>query len=743
MQTSLSYLVCVTKRARSLSSRVIAVLRTSVIGGIVVAALVYPIAAMAGLGIKAGADQIDVEAGQLPDTVPAQTTRVFASDGTTLLAQFYDEHRIQTPIVNVSEFMKQAIVAAEDARFYSHHGVDFKGVARAFVANHRSGQVSQGASTLTMQYVRNVLRDSARTPEEVAAATEQTGARKLREIRLALAIERRLNKIQILERYLNLAYFGHRAYGITAASEVYFDKEPADLTLTEAATLAGLVQAPSTYDPAGDRGAATDRRNYVIDRMVDLGYVARAVADQAKPLPVQLRLTEPPNDCISTSRNDWGFFCDLFKSWWTDQPAFGASPQERLERLRRGGYRIVTSLDPGLQAGAQQHVTAKEPVTSTFAHGVVAIEPGTGRVKAMAVNRVYSLDQSHNGRQTDRRRGTKILGSYPSTVNPLLGGGDLPGFQAGSTFKLFTMLAALEQGRPLSTSFYAPETYRSIYPSGPGEPASCGNRWCPSNAGTSMTGQQTIWSGFGKSVNTFFVQLEQKAGADNAVRMAERLGLRWRTGIDQTQASPPHAADWGAFTLGVADTTPLEMANAYATVAADGSYCEPLPVLSITGPDGRPVTTTDAKAEPVEVAAPRCHQAVQPEVARAAVDAARCVTGYGAATGGCGGWSTAPQVYPLVKRPVAGKTGTTDNNRAAWFVGISPALAVSSFIADPDNPFHAVGGGNHWKPIQSAAETLRDALASTPVRDFTAPAPTTAYGPGGAPQRSYRHGTRR
>jgi membrane peptidoglycan carboxypeptidase len=731
-----------TPHARGLAGRVAALVRAGLIAGIVVAALLYPIAAVAGLGLKAGAQQINADADSLPDAVPAQTTRVYAADGTTLLAQFYDEHRIQTPITNVAESMKQAIVAAEDARFYQHHGVDFKGIARAFVANHRSGQVAQGASTLTMQYVRNVLRDSAKTPEEVEAATEQTGARKLREIRLALAVERKLDKTQILERYLNVAYFGHRAYGITAASEVYFDKEPADLTLPEAATLAGLVQAPSTYDPAGDRTAATDRRNYVIDRMVDLGYVARVDADAAKALPIQLHLTNPPNDCISAAHNDWGFFCDLFKSWWTDQPAFGASPQERLERLRRGGYRVVTTLDPGLQASAQQHVTAKEPVTSTFALGAVAIEPGTGHVKAMAVNRVYSLDQSHNGQQTDRfRRGTKVVGSYPNTVNPLLGGGDLPGFQAGSTFKMFTMLAALEQGNPLSTSFYAPQTYRSTYPSGPGEPASCGNRWCPSNDNASMTGTQTVWSGFGKSVNTFFVQLEQRVGAANAVHMAERLGLRWRTSIDQVQASPAHANSWGAFTLGVADTTPLEMANAYATVAADGTYCEPLPVVSIAGPDGQPVTSHG-----VEVAAPRCHQAVQPEVARAAVDAARCVTGYGAATGSCGGWSTAPQVYPLVKRPVAGKTGTTDNNRAAWFVGIAPALAVASFIADPDNPFHAVGGGNHWKPIQTAAETMRDGLANTPVRDFVAPTVVSAYGAGGQPHRSAggrRHGSRR
>nr|WP_308442093.1 transglycosylase domain-containing protein [Planosporangium flavigriseum] len=708
----------------------IILVRTGLIMGVVVAALALPLAAVVGYGVKASVDQINSQAQSLPDVPPAQTSRVYAADGTTLISQFYEENRTPTPLAQVSPFVAQAIVAAEDSRFYDHHGVDVKGIARAFVTNSRSGQVAQGASTLTMQYVRNVLRQAARTPQELQAATEQTPARKLREMQLAVAVEQRLSKTEILERYLNIVYFGHQAYGIAAASGVYFSKRPAELTLPEAAMLAGLVQAPSAYDPAGDQRAATTRRDYIIDRMASTGQLTRAVADQAKGQPIALRLSEPPSDCGSTAENSWGFFCDLVKSWWMEQPAFGSTPQERLSRLRRGGYRIVTSLDVNLQGSAQRNLTAKEATNSAFAHGLVAIEPGTGRVRAMAVNRVYAVDQSHNGPKVDQQgRPTNTTGTYPNTVNPLLGGGDLPGFQAGSTFKLFTMLAALEAGKPLATSINSPRKYRSNYPAAAGEPASCGNRWCPSNASAAMTGQQTMWSGFGKSVNTYFVQLEQQVGADKAVAMAERLGLRWRTATDKLQASADNAAGWGAFTLGVADTTPLEMANAYATIAADGSYCEPLPVLNITDPDGAPVMSGE---KPVDVAAPRCRQVFNPEVARAAVDAARCVTGYGAATSGvCGGWSTAPTVYPTVKRPVAGKTGTTDNNQAAWFVGFSPTLSVASFIADPDNPLHPVGTANLNKPIRSAAETLRDALAGAPARDFAAPAATTAYGPGG------------
>jgi membrane peptidoglycan carboxypeptidase len=713
----------VTTHTLTRSSRLAPLVRAGIIGGVVVAAVVYPLIAMGGLTIKAGIEAFDRLPANMRVIPPAETSYLYAADGKTLITMFYEEYRRYAPITEMAPEIQHAIVAAEDARFYHHHGVDLRGVLRAFVANRHAGEVSQGASTLTMQYVRAMLRDSAQTPAEVQAATAQTSARKLREMRLALQVEKELSKKEILERYLNVAYFGHRAYGIYAAAEVYFSKRPDNLTLAEAATLAGLVKAPSEYDPANAGGtAATDRRNYVIDRMAELKYISRTEADAAKQQPIRLKVTSPPNDCVSVpgKTSDWGFFCDFFRSWWLSEPAFGGSPTERESQLRRGGYRIVTSLDPQLQASAQKHVLEKVPVTGRYAHGLVAVQPGTGRVKAMAVNRVYSLDQSHNGPNSDARR-PGVKGNYPNTVNPLLGGGDLPGYQAGSTFKMFTMLAALDAGIPLSTSFYAPQRYQSIYPSGPGEPGSCGGRWCPQNANSSMTGRQNMWTGFGKSVNTFFVQLEQRVGAAKAVRMAERLGLQWRTGIDKLQASPAKANTWGSFTLGVADTTPLEMADAYATVAADGQYCDPLPVVSITELDGRAATYTAKDGRQVEVAKPRCRTAVSPAAARAAADAARCVTGYGAARGKCGDWSTAPGVYEMVGRPVAGKTGTTDDTRAAWFVGITPDLAAASFIADPDNPFHVAGDSNSRKPVMSVAETLKDGLRGKPVRDFIPP----------------------
>jgi membrane peptidoglycan carboxypeptidase len=695
-----------------------ALVRAGLIAGLVTGAALFPFAAVAGLAVLAGTDYINNLPTTMRDTPSAQVSYAFASDGVTPIAEFYEEYRRYVPISDISPNVLRAIVASEDARFFDHKGVDRNGVLRAFLANQRSGGVSQGASTLTMQYVRNVQRDSATTPQEVTDATEQSPLRKLREMRLAVAVEKQLSKEQILEGYLNVAYFGHQAYGIFAAAQIYFSKSPKDLTLPEAAMLAGLVKAPTEFDPASrDQTAALDRRNYVLDRMVDIKYISPELAARTKQMPIQLHLSNPPNDCISVSpeHNDWGYFCDILKNWWRQQPAFGANPQAREENLRRGGYTIVTSLDPKLQDIAMKQVTSSQRIGSPYAIGLVSVQPGTGRILAAAVNRKYSLDQSHNGRSTNAalaRKGAK--GSYPNTVAPLLGGGGVAGYQAGSTFKLFTVLTALEKGLPLNTRIFAPFKLQTRYPA-EGQSA-CNGYWCPSNASAADTGVQTMWSGFGASVNTYMVQLEEMVGAENVVRMAERLGLTWHTDVDRQQASPAHANDWGSFTLGVADTTPVEMANAYATIAADGEYCQSTPILSITDSRGQAVTAGN----------PKCSQAVSVQVARGAVDVARCVTGYNAATGPCGGLATADWVAPIVGRPVAGKTGTTDDTRSGWFIGFTPDMVAASFIADPDNPNHRAGAANAHQTSFAVANYLKAALDGVPVQDFTPPSRKTA-----------------
>ncbi|MEU4568293.1 transglycosylase domain-containing protein [Micromonospora sp. NPDC023956] len=701
-------------RPLSFLGRCVPLLRAGLIAGIILAAVAYPIVAVAGIGARAGAELSEHRADLLRTSLPAETSYVYAADGKTVLTMFYEEYRQYTKLKDIAPSMQQAMVAAEDSRFYQHRGVDPKGVVRAFVANSQSGGVSQGASTITMQYVRMALRDSATTPQEVQEATAQTSIRKIREMRLALDVEKQMSKEDILERYLNSAYFGHRAYGIYAAAQIFFSKKPKDLTPVESATLAGLVKSPSEYDPVtSDQQEAIGRRNYVLERMGQLGYLSPEAAARASTEPLRLDQSDPRNDCASIPQrhNSLGFACDYLKNWWSAQPAFGENRLERIDELRRGGYRIVLSIDPKIQEAAEKNIDAKGTTGSPFAHGLVVAEPGTGRVKAMAVNRTYSLDTSENGPTSNPEADPKVKANFPNTVTPLLGGGSLAGYQAGSTFKMFPMLAALDAGMPLSTAFDAPHRYRSEVYDG----------WSPSNASGAMTGRQTMWSGFGKSVNTYFVWLEEKVGADRAVRLAEQLGLRWRTDVDRHHASPEKAKTWGAFTLGVSDATPLELANAYAAIAADGRYCEAMPVLSITNRDGTPATYRTPAGLEREVAKPRCRQVVDAGAARAATDAARCPTGDTPARGSCGGWSTADSVRGTVGRPVAGKTGTTDSTRAAWFVGYTPELAAASFIADPDNPFNAVGDGQSQKPVDAVAKTLRDALKGQPTRQFTPP----------------------
>ncbi|PTA45941.1 glycosyl transferase [Micromonospora sp. RP3T] len=693
-------------------SRLFTVLLAGLLAGLVLALAALPTGLLGGFVAKASLGAY----AELPDALrtPAQPQRsyLYANDGKTLITTFYDVNRTDVPLAEIAPVMRQAIISAEDRRFYSHGGADLRGIARALVANVKGGGTEQGGSTLTMQYVRNVLKtDPTRTAEERQAATEQTVGRKLQEIRYANALEQSLSKDEILNRYLNIAYFGSGAYGVAAASQRYFGTAPADLTLGEAALLAGLVQSPDAYSPIdGDKDAALARRAYVLDSMAETGAVTAAQAAAAKAEPLRLRPTAQPNGCTATAQghDDWGFFCDYLRQWWLTQPAFGDTADEREQALRRGGYRVVTTLDAKIQQTAQAQATKVYGYDDKRALPIAAVEPGTGRVLAMAVNRHYSLADNPGGQA-----------NHPNTVNPLISGGaSVDGYQAGSTFKLFTMLAALEAGKPLATGFDAPAKLPTRYASD--DEGNCDGRWCPSNANPEwMDGYRMMWDGFGRSVNTYFVWLAEQVGEDKVVEMAQRLGITFRADSDAAFARN-NAANWGAFTLGVAATTPLDLANAYATVAAEGTYCTPLPVVSVTAPDG----------DAVDVGQPNCKQVLEPDVARAATDAARCPVGQQSAYGQCNG-GTATGVDGIVDRPVAGKTGSSERNATETFVGFTPQVAVAGIAANPDDATDLVGSAVQAKVIDAVARTIKAAVAGKPVKDFTAPSRELA----GDPQR--------
>jgi membrane peptidoglycan carboxypeptidase len=715
------------KRDHNLLTNAASLLICGLLAGVVVAAAAFPAVAMSGLVAKAGAHAFDQLPTELKDQRAPQITRVFASDNKTLVALLFDEFRSDIRLKDIAPVMQQAIIAAEDHDFRTHNGVDVKGVARAFVAN-KNGQTKQGASTITMQYVRMSIAYSATKPQEVVDATEDTIERKFDEMRYALQVEKELTKDQILERYLNIAPFGNGAYGVYAASQVYFGKRPKDLKIEEAALLAGLVKAPSAFNPATVSGypQALVRRDYVIDNMVDIGAITAQQAAAAKAAKLKKTVKRAGNGCVSVPKNNWGFFCDYFYRWWMDQETFGATTYDRERRLKSGGYRIVTSMSVKAQKAAHTNIQKMYKTSPKHPHALMeaAVEPGTGRVRALAVNRNFKIDdpsdpENRISTNPDKKK-KKIRGTYPNTTNPLLsGGGDINGYQGGSVFKMFTLVAALEKGYPLSYTINAKPTYKSKYIVEYNSPAACPgtNKYCPKNAGAHMSGVRNMWTGFGMSVNTFFIPLEERAGAANVVDVAKRLGIKFRADRDAAIANNKDGADqWGAFTLGVSATTPLDLANAYATLAADGKYCEPIPVQEIR----------DHSGTKLDVANPRCKRAISEDVARAAVDAGRCPLGDQSAFGGCNG-ATARVVRNIVGHPVFGKSGTTDQDKTAVLIAGTKSLVVAGMLADPD-----WSQTNHRMehPIVNPAvyNTLRDAMKGQPKQDFEKPTHKMAYG---------------
>jgi membrane peptidoglycan carboxypeptidase len=673
---------------------------------VLVAALAAVIAVPTGVVLTAGSTWADQQNVTLPAeliTPPdAQATRIYADDGKTLITTFYDEDRHDVSLSAIAPVMQKAMVAAEDTRFYQHGGVDAKGVLRALVADSSAGAASQGASTLTMQYVRNVLKENpSATAEQQKDATADTLSRKIREAQYAIKLEQKLTKSQILQNYLNIVYFGDGAYGIDAASERVFGIGPDKLDLAQAALLAGIVQSPDGDNPiGGSKDAARTRQLYVLNAMAKSGVITPAQQAAATAEKLTFTSKPTPNGCVAAAggNDGWGFYCDYLRRWWDTQPQFGSTADERDLALRRGGYRVVTALDPKVQAEATKQSRSVYGRTNAKTLPIAVVQPGTGRILALAVNREYGTGKGQ-------------------TVNPLItGGGSLHGYPAGSTFKMFTMLAALEAGMPLSTGFDSPAklpTQWSDY--GPGN---CGGKYCPGNDNPSwMDGFRTMWDGFGRSVNTYFVHLEEQVGPPAAVAEAKKLGISFSAPNDAKQAAD-NAASWGSFTLGVIDTTPLELAEAYATVASGGTYCAPLPVSSITGADGHAVNV-----------GPQCRSVLPADVAHAAADAARCPVGQQSTYGKCNG-GTAQQVAGFFDggRQVAGKTGSTEDNTTETFVGFTTTMAAAGTAADPADPTDRVGSAVESRVVDAVGHTLRYAVGNGTYPDFTPPSDQIAFG---------------
>ena len=564
---------------------------------------------------------------------PPQSSKIYASDGTLITTLHEEQDRTVIPLERIPEVVRQAVIAIEDERFYDHGGVDWQAIARAAVTNARTGEITEGGSTITQQYVKNMII----APGQIA---EQTLERKFREAALARQLEERLSKDEILERYLNTVYFGEGAYGIQAAAKTYFGKAAVQLDLHEAALLAAIIRSPATYTPLKKRNreAALARRNLVLDKMAELGYVSEAEAAAAKARKLGV---VPRRD---SRRYPAPYFVDyVLRTIKYDRRfrALGKTPAQREKALFTGGYRIHTTVDLDMQAAAEEAWRQVLTEPSDPHAALVAVDPATGQVRAMVGGRDYFARRKED---PFAKLNLAIAGE------PGLGeGGFAPGTgrQAGSAFKPFGLAAALESGGKSLASVYDAPACITL---GPEDTGAAPYRACNYSGEGSGAARLTLLDATVRSVNTVFVQLAADIGPDKVVDMARRLGIR-------TPLTPVLAS-----ILGTEPVNALGMASAYATFASGGIYHPPVAVTRIVGPDGRVVYQDPGESQRV------LDTAVSYFVTTALQQVILRGTGIAAQIG----------------RPAAGKTGTAQEYRDAWFAGYTPNLAAAVWVGYPE-----------------------------------------------------------
>jgi membrane peptidoglycan carboxypeptidase len=653
--------------------------------GILVAGIMLPLVGGAGLVTGDVAGKFLNTACSLQESKPPQKTTMYARDGKTLIATLFTQDRQPIPLSQIPKYLQDALVATEDRRFYQHHGVDLRGLIRSAV-NTTSGD-TQGGSTLTMQYVKQIkyyqaseIADPAKRQAAQNAAIDVNINRKMEDAKCAIYIERTLHesKAQILDNYLNIAFFGENSYGIQVAAETYFGKPASDLSLGESAMLVGLLRAPTSYDPYVNREAALKRRNEVLQNLVSVGKLSQGAADKEKATPISLATKSPPQvkeGCANANSEvpNAAFFCEYVKSWLEDENGIKDTT------LQTGGLKIVTTLDPQLQKTAQAHINERVPATSPMTAVLPVVQPATGDVLAMAASKTYGAGAG----QTEQPIFTKAVAN------------------GASTYKLFPLLTALSTGVPddwqLST----------VGNTGQYVPKNCGDLGKhpvgAKNGDASVTYNtvETLRTATAKSDNTYYVSL-----ADNLLdcHLSPIVDLMSKLGMSNLQAHDP--ADFPKLTyaqnlvehqrnqqlvLGSVPTSPLELAGAYAAVANGGIYNAPAPVLSISDSDGNALPVK--RAPHVQVLAPQV-----------AAQAADILTGDTDSSSGTSAHVFA-NWYSNGHSKVAGKTGTNqaggrqDNkNSSIWFVGMTPDVVAASAVINFDHTFAVSSGLKGEKP---------------------------------------------
>ena len=570
---------------------------------------------------------------------------VYARDGSVLAVLADAEYREPVPLSRVPDHLIAAVVDIEDERFFDHGALDFRALTRAFFTNVSEGGVLEGGSTITQQLVKNAVL----TPKKDVN-------RKLKEAALAIRLENQMTKQQILERYLNTVYFGNQAYGVQAAARRYFDVDVGQLSKGQSALLAGIIRNPVGYDPFVFPEAARGRRSQVVDRMLRLGDVTEdeAAFVRAEPLPSKRTTPKAPDD----------YFAEYVKNSLLGDKRLGTTQAERYRAVFQGGLAIHTTLDPKLQSLARLRVTELLPDTDgRYNAALVAVEPGTGAVRALVGG--PGFEQSQFNLVTDG------IGRQP-----------------GSSFKVFTLVAAFEAG-------YGPRD--TINGSSPCSVSIPGQKpYTPGNYEGSRGGTSTLTSQTMRSTNCAYIRLSQIVGLDKVAETAHRMGIPARVPIDEIPSMP----------LGSKEMHPLDMASAYATLAADGIHHAPYFVQRVEDADGK--TLFDASPEGERV--------LSQQVARMTTQVLQEVVKRGTGT-----------KARLDDRQVAGKTGTAEENSDAWFVGYTPQLATAVWMGNPLKRDRMVirgtevTGGSYPATIWGAF--MEGALADQPSIDFPPPDP--------------------
>lgn len=633
--------------------RLLAFIAVCVTCGILAAGLLVPATAVGATVAGRSISFFDQLPAELQLNPPARNSKVLAKDG-SVIATFYSQNRVPVTLDKMSPFMKDAIVSIEDARFYEHGGVDPTGILRALAVTIQGGR--QGASTITQQYVNNIIIESLVSDgdtDKVKTGAAKTIGDKLREMKLAIALEKKYSKDEILAGYLNIVYFGNGAYGVQTAAQEYFGVPAAKLSLPEAAALAAVVNSPVYYDPLTHPDHVVARRNVVLDKMLEQGRITAAQHDQAVAASLDLDVHQSVQGCAAAVSAP--YFCDYVKRLILNSSAFGPDEDARQKLLDQGGLTIRTTLDPGLQQVAQKEVDAALPATDPLQRGsaLVSVQPGTGKVLAMAQNTNYNPAPAP-GNYT----GNFTLPEKDANGNPLDGAG---GFQIGSTMKPFVFAEWLRSGRSMATVL---DGSVRIYKAGFPWKNSCGTTsgsYDPALGQTPLPNDDpyhyfpmSVLRGLYQSINTITFQTATHLDFCRIQQMATAAGVK------NGHTNQPYDLSSIASLIGTQDVAPLDMANAYATFAAGGIHCDPVALESVK----------DALGHEYPVPSANCAQAIDPKVAAGVAYALKPVLVKGS------GYK-----IPVNKdRDIFAKTGTTDGNTQTWTVGATTGIATASWF---------------------------------------------------------------